>query len=243
MYSDVVESTICMSIARASGAPIASAKALAVVATISPIRLRPSSRDVDAADADVPRSPFARARVATRVVRRFVARAFARVVVVVVVLIVVVLIIIILVAECRSFDRSIDRSIDRRVREDALGRDRRRRARRESATRDGARGRTTRRARDATRRRRRARATRRDATRKRGGNEETVVDCIRLNSNEAPKDDAGRVPGDGENDADDVAGRARTTLVLRGVPEPAEKADEAGVLALFLRGVREDVVR
>jgi hypothetical protein len=104
-----------MSIARASGAPIASAKALAVVATISPIRLRPSSRDVDAADADVPRSPFARARVATRVVRRFVARAFARVVVVVVVLIVVVLIIIIIVAECRSFDRSID-PIDRSAR-------------------------------------------------------------------------------------------------------------------------------
>jgi ABC-type multidrug transport system fused ATPase/permease subunit len=243
MYSDVVESTICMSIARASGAPIASAKALAVVATISPIRLRPSSRDVDAADADVPRSPFARARVATRVVRRFVARAFARVVVVVVVLIVVVLIIIIIVAECRSFDRSID-PIDRSARPRRRSRTRQTgRARRESATRDGARGRTTRRARDATRRRRRARATRRDATRKRGGNEETVVDCIRLNSNEAPKDDAGRVPGDGENDADDVAGRARTTLVLRGVPEPAEKADEAGVLALFLRGVREDVVR
>jgi hypothetical protein len=163
MYSDVVESTICMSIARASGAPIASAKALAVVATISPIRLRPSSRDVDAADADVPRSPFARARVATRVVRRFVARAFARVVVVVVVLIVVVLIIIIIVAECRSFDRSIDpidrsarprrRSRTRQTAARATGeRDARRRARTDDETRARRDATPSTRARDATRR-------------------------------------------------------------------------------------------
>ena len=162
MYSDVVESTICMSIARASGAPIASAKALAVVATISPIRLRPSSRDVDAADADVPRSPFARARVATRVVRRFVARAFARVVVVVV-LVVVVLIIIIIVAECRSFDRSIDpidrsarprrRSRTRQTAARATGeRDARRRARTDDETRARRDATPSTRARDATRR-------------------------------------------------------------------------------------------
>ena len=164
MYSDVVESTICMSIARASGAPIASAKALAVVATISPIRLRPSSRDVDAADADVPRSPFARARVATRVVRRFVARAFARVVVVVVVVrVVVVLIIIIIVAECRSFDRSIDpidrsarprrRSRTRQTAARATGeRDARRRARTDDETRARRDATPSTRARDATRR-------------------------------------------------------------------------------------------
>jgi hypothetical protein len=154
-----------MSIARASGAPIASAKALAVVATISPIRLRPSSRDVDAADADVPRSPFARARVATRVVRRFVARAFARVVVVVVVvvIVVVVLIIIIIVAECRSFDRSIDpidrsarprrRSRTRQTAARATGeRDARRRARTDDETRARRDATPSTRARDATRR-------------------------------------------------------------------------------------------